>query len=208
MQELLTPPQPPLVRICDLRPDEIRCVEGAIHPATHPIPTPHAGVAAVTITIRQRSFEDRTQAENSGGWTLVNDLDFGTTFFVSDATGTVRIRRGSWSKLEGLRDRVGSGESAERSARLADFRAAVRGSMSLQLLEKYDLTGVSKTVQREETYIEVGARVRVSGVVRGTGERAPQSTFREARPLYEMVGGDMKAIEQLIITRLAGPDDP
>ncbi len=205
--KLLTPPQPPLVRICDLRPDEVQCVEGTIHPATHAIPTPHAGVAAVTMTIRQQSFEDRTQSENSGGWTLVNDLDFGTTFFVSDATGTVRVRRGSWSKLDGLRDHVGSGESMERSARLADFRAAVSGSISLQLLENYDLTGVSKWVKREETYIEVGARVRVRGVVRSTGERAPQSTFREARPLYEMVGGDMKDIEQLIITRLAGPED-
>ncbi len=75
----------------------------------------------------------------------------------------------------------------------------------MQQLENYDLTGISTTVKRVETFIEVGARVRVRGVVRETDERAPQSTFRDTQPLYELVGGDTKDIERLIITRLEGP---
>lgn len=204
IKRLWVRPQTPFVSICDLRPGEIQCVEGTIRPVTLPIPTPHAAAAAVTITIRQWSFEEGSQARHSAG-TLVNDVDFGTTFFVSDPTGIVRVERGSWSKLEGVRDEVGPGESAERAARLAEFRAAVRGSVGLQQLENYDLTGISTTVKRVETFIEVGARVRVRGVVRETDERAPQSTFRDTQPLYELVGGDTKDIERLIITRLEGP---
>lgn len=182
-------------RIADLKAAQHCCIEGEAIPLAGSFRGLISGAKVITSTILQERLMDLEHdglGRSRNTWHLVNDVDFGQQFFVKDETGMVRIDRMGWSTLRAPKQRI-AGRSEYRTANLETFRAAMRGHLGLELLEQYDLEGFDREVRISELSVPEGARVRVQGVVRVTGEMLPGGAgagFRDVPRLLELVPPD------------------
>ncbi|MBZ0119330.1 MAG: hypothetical protein K8H88_20230, partial [Sandaracinaceae bacterium] len=165
----------PRTRVADLREGTIAKVVGTLRPIDEPLMAPFTGRSCVGFRVAGY----RHEASRREGPILLDDVEEGHRFYLDDETGTVRIDRKGYCKLYVPTLRITHG-GEHGAARHIERYFARYGQERRTFFESFSpASGIDLWAPARFTYHEqallLGARVAVLGVVRSTGEPAPET---------------------------------
>ncbi|MCC6877758.1 MAG: hypothetical protein IT378_25840 [Sandaracinaceae bacterium] len=173
--------------MADLREGTIAKVVGTVRPLEEPLMAPFTGRACAGFRVAGY----RREASRREGPVLLDDVEEGHRFYLDDETGTVRVDRKGYCKLYLSTLRITHG-SQHGAAQHIERYFARYGQERRTFFESFSATGgIDLLAPTEFSYYEqvilLGARVAVLGVVRSTGEAAPETGraagYRDRRTL-------------------------
>lgn len=184
--------RPKRTLIRDLRVGEVACIQGDALSIDAPLPAPFSGTECAALTVMHQQEQTVPEgARVSPGWP-VREFVFRRGFHVRDESGLVRVELRNRTEIFGDQFAKTTGTDESRAASLMAFRDSFRPSNDEEeeMLAAFEaLMSVDYLIGYEVTIAE-GARVRIEGLVRSTGELLPGDAavgFRDAPIMLELV---------------------